>query len=286
MADNPKKIIQISAGEMSPSCLHMQKFSEAKSLNWQVELFPAFDDEFLKGASGCFVDFAVSTQIFNNIEMMPSQVRDLECFDAFLFDDGKWYPREIMFEAIRSIIVERARELEIRNSGYVIGDDELGRVMASTLVDLGFSTIYVVGKTNETLDKCVRLLSRKFIGIKFIPILAENMTMQMTQASVLLNGLDLTDESTLFSDLSYFNFMKKGGLIVDVQLSETNLHLEEEAYKAELKSISAKDITARRDIIFLDRCGLINGFTVAEYEQSWEEFLKSHPLSSYKKRHS
>lgn len=283
------RLVEFSAHGASPSFAHFQAFAQGRSLGWELEVFPAFDEALLAGARGARVEESLSDRIFTSLSLLPTRVRDLECFDSFLFDDGKWYPRALLFDALRELVVERVRDLDVRSCAYIIGTDELARIAGAVSVNLGFSRLYVVGEDEAVLAKTVSHLRRKFIGVEFHEVPAAAMTMQMVPAGLLINCEDLEENQGLLNDLSYFNFMKHNALVADIHLSADRSPLLEEALRAELRVLDGADIHLERDLLFLEKCGLIPE-TGAEawresYAASWKDFLKSHPLSSYKKRH-
>ncbi len=280
------KIVEISSHGLSPSMEHLAAFALKNSLPWEVELLPAFDENLLLGARGVRIDFPISSQIFASIATFPTLVSNLECFDSFILEDGKWYPRILLFETLRSLIVERVKDLDNRAAAYVIGEGEEARVAASVLTDLGFSKILFIGTDRTRLEKIQRLLARKFIGVDFQILPAEDMTTQTIQAGVLINCTSLSDKAQLQSDISYFNFMKRNGLVMDLILEAENSPILEEAQRAELRVISISDVYLSRDLLFLKRLDLLSKISIEAYKQSWADFLKTHPLSSYKKRHS
>jgi shikimate dehydrogenase len=270
-----KKILEINPHGLSPSYRHMQAFAQAQSLEWEVECLPAFDESLLDGVAGVGIDFAVSDQMFTGIATLPSLVRDLECFDSFLPEDGKWYPRVLLFEALRSLIVTRARDLDIRSCAYVIGDGELARVAAAVMVNLGFAKIYAVSEDEKGLKKMTSLLRRKYIGVEFGEIAANAMTMQMVQGGLLINCANLEKDPTLQNDLSYFNFMRRNAMVLDLNLHPGKTLLLEEALRADLRILAPADVYLEKDLLFLEKCGLQKQFSREDFARGWLEFLKS-----------
>lgn len=280
------RILEFSPHGLSLSALHLQKFTEEKKLGWEIEHYPAYDESLLAGAKGALVDFATSENILEGLSTLPAMVRDLQCFDCLIPQDGGWYPRVLWFESLRELIVETARNLDNRSCGFVIGANECTRIAAAVMVHLGFPEVYLISETDVLPQRVLDDLRTKFIGVKFHGLAAGAMTLQSVQGSLLINCVDLETNKDLEEDLSYFNFMKRDGLVLDLHLSGQISVLLEESRRALLRTVAPGDFFLKRNLAFLDTIGLGGEFQREDFAQSWSEFLKSDPLSSYKKRHS
>lgn len=279
------KIIEISSQPLSASAQHMAEFAKEKSLPWEVELLPAYDADIVNESVGTMVGFSVSDQILSGLATIPTLVRLTDSFDSFIREGDTWYPRLLIFEALRTLVVDKIPDLDNRASGYIVGDNQEARIAAAIMADLGFSTIFVASDNEKNLSRLIEQLQRNFIGIDFKGVEAKSVISQKIQAGFLINCIDLTEQEDLKEDLSYFNFMKANGLVLDLEQAN-DCSLLEEASRASLRVISTADIYLQRDLLFLERTSLHSGFTENDFKDSWHTFLKSHPLSSYKKRHS
>lgn len=267
------RILEFSAHGLSHSAQHLQKFSQEKNLNWEVEHFPAYDETLLENADGALVDFAMSENILPGLSTLPTLVREVDCFDSMI-RDGKWYPRVLWFEALRGLVVESARNLDNRSCGFVIGTNECARVAAAVMADLGFPTIYLIAENDTIPEQILKGLRRKLIGVNFQGLEASEMTLQSVQGSLLFNCVDLSKFPNLQEDISYFNFMKREGAVFDLSLSKESLLLEE-ARKAELRAVEAKHFFLKRNLMFLEAAGLASQVNPEEFAQSWSEFVKT-----------
>ncbi len=279
------KIIEISSQGLSASSEHFIEFAKSKGLDWDIELFPAFDQIMLQDCAGMMIDFSVSDQILGGLSTLPTLVRMTGCFDVFVREGDEWYPRLLLFDALRELVVDKIKDLDNRSSGYIVGDNEEARIAAAVMADLGIKKIFIASDQNEKRSHLIKQLQRNFVGIEFVGVEAKSVIAQKVQCGFLINCLDLSDQEDLRGDLSYFNFMKSNGLVLDL-VQSNDFSLLEEADRASLRIIPSADVYLQRDLLFLKRNSLLNGFSESEFADSWSTFLKSHPLSSYKKRHS
>jgi hypothetical protein len=271
------RILEFSPHGLSLSGKHLQKFSEEKNLGWEVEHYPAYDETLLEGAKGALVEFNVSEQMLSGISTLPTMVRDLECFDCMIPQNDDWYPRVLWFEALRDLIVETARDLDNRSCGFVIGANECSRIAAAVMAHLGFPEVFLISETSVMPMRQLESLRRKFIGVKFHGIAASAMTLQSVQGSLLVNCVDLQSNKELEEDLSYFNFMKRDGLVLDLHLSSRDSVLIEESRRAQLRAVVPQDFFLKRNLAFLQTLGLAGEFKTEDFAQSWAAFLKSDP---------
>lgn len=278
---NKLKIVEVNPGENG----FLGKFGRylSQKLNFDVEFSKVaeFSPELFKEARALLIEMSLSEQVLAQSSVLSTQVRNTGVLDSyFLEKEGGWMPRLIYFDMLRDVLVEKARDLDIRCPSFVVGDGERARVVASVLASLGYSEIYMVSEEEECLLKAVREVSRSYFGIKIKPLLASELTMQALRASILVNTVDMTDNKALLNDLSYFNFMKQGGWVLDLNIqSAMNYTLLAEAERADLNIISTSDVAAVYALLFLKQFDLPLP-SREEIRAFWEEFLKTLPGAS------
>lgn len=266
------KLVEFRPEGMGPFMKYLEWLSQKKGWSWGFEVHPEFSWDVLKNSSAALVAPSLSSQIIPQLKAFPTQVRSVQYFDSF-FWDGAWYPRILLHEALRRVLVAEARDLDIRAPAFVIGDDDEVRVVISVLADMGIEEIYLVGVGGQ-LQAHKDILSRSHVGIRFHLVDAEELTLQALSAGILVNTLDLTDQKSLLTDLSYFNFMKGSGYVLDLNLlPEQNLLLEE-AEKASLHVLRPVLVAAAVTFLFLERIQVGEELTMDQLLQSWAEFLK------------
>ncbi|WP_413294379.1 hypothetical protein ACLSU7_04570 [Bdellovibrio sp. HCB185ZH] len=245
------KILEFREGKSSMLFRFLQFVVGKKPDLFQLEQHQAYSAELLMDAHAAFFSFEQARLLYPSLQILPAQVRMLECFDFYFPEDGKWYPRLLYYEAIHRVLVERARDLNIRVPAFVVGEGECLRIAAAVCTELGFSEIYLIGEDTMQLHREARILSRGNLGIKFKVLPIEELTIQAVSASLIINTVHLKHESELLKDLSYFNFMNTGGYAFDCNLGNLHSELMEEAERAELKVLQPSDLLqALVEIVF------------------------------------
>jgi|GEM_PF-1304843 hypothetical protein len=268
------KIVDVHVGGLSPLAQFFKFLAEKLQVNLQIEHVEEFSQDLFQTATALNIDTRLSPTILSQMALLPSQVRNAGALDSFFKDDGKWIPRLLLFEAVRQVLVEKAKDMDIRSPAFVIGDDPTAMTMLAVLIHLGFSELYVVSEDEEQLRDVTSAVAKNYIGVKINPLPATELTMQALSASVVINTQDLSDKTSLLNDLSYFNFMKTSGLILDLQWVKGVSPLLDEAEKADLRIIPTSRLVGLLTNLWLERLQITPSIKVEEIESHWTEFLK------------
>lgn len=267
------KILDFDPDGLSLFCQHLEFLAKAQGWALSFESHPRFQMDLLQDATMARVNVALSASVLSQVHVQPTLVRVVQCVDSFAKDSDKWLPRLMSYEALRRVLIDSAADLDIRLPAYVVGHDELARISSSVLSQVGFSEIYVVGKDALQLTHQVAQLRRNHLGIKFIPLMADQLTIQSTSAAIIVNTVNLVNDPELLSDLSYFNFMKRGGYALDLNLLPFVNPLLEEAEKAELRVLSPISVAAELTALWLDKLSIESSLKVEDLIESWKSFL-------------
>jgi shikimate dehydrogenase len=281
------KILEIGE-QLSLSGLHMNLYF--KNRNWHAECVGLKDRSLAdlktwlpyvqEGALMLRVAPEESLVVLEHFPQLPTAVRWLETADSLVLENGQWWPRLYTYETLRNFIIARFRDLDISLNSYVIGANHMGRVAAAVMGHLGFSHISLVDEDSEKLHQEVELLRRYLFGVKIEAVPAHTLTVQEEPGSLMLNTLVLQDDSTVLGDLSYFNFMKTGGVVVDISECTTHNRLLEEAERADLKILSGLEVQARIDAEILMKLFPKEYITHEDYFESFSDNLQGLKNSS------
>ncbi|WP_413561020.1 hypothetical protein [Bdellovibrio sp. HCB209] len=269
-----KKIVEFR--EENPGTLFrfLQYIAAKKADLFELERHDQYSAEALKSADAALFSFEQARLLYPSLQVLPTQVRLMECFDFYLPEDKKWYPRLLFYEAIHDVLVHKARDLDIRVPAFIVGDGECLRIAAAVCTELGYSEIYLIGENTVQLHREARLLSRGNLGIKFKVLPIEELTIQAVSASLIINTIHLPSESELLKDLSYFNFMNTGGYAFDCHLGNLHSELMEEAERAELKVLYPADLLQSLVRIVLEKLKQSDLVTSSDLQQ-WISDFKS-----------
>lgn len=260
----------------------LKEFCLPLGVDFEIEHVDFTDEEMnpedfarkVQGASAVRMNLEFSSLLIANTPALPAQVRFLEVADVFFMSNGRWWPSVLVVDAVKALIIKRARSLEIRDVAYVVGAGPLAVCMASILLGLGYSRIKMVSEDGKQTLQDITKLSRHFLKAEISYVDAAVLTAEDTPASCLIIAQDLHENGNLLTDISYFNFMKRGGLVIDLNLSQGSSVILEEAARAELKVLSAAEIYNLMNLEFLKGLSLDSFCDPVLLEQSWTSYMK------------
>jgi hypothetical protein len=276
------KILEV-AETLSLSSRHMNHYF--KNRNWQAECvaLPGRELKDLKswlsyvqeGALLLRIPPEESSALLEHFPHLPTVVSWLATADSLVLESGEWWPRLYLFDSLRTLLINQFRDLDISLNSYVIGANHLGRAAVAALVGLGYSNVSLVDEDPAKLDSEVQLLRRYLFGVHIEGMPAHTLTVREKPGSLMLNTMRMQDDSLVLGDLSYFNFMKTGGVVVDISECANHNQLLEEAQRADLKTLSGLEVQAQCDVDMLTKLFPKQYITYEDYLESFSDFLLS-----------
>ncbi len=272
------KIAEISE-QPSSSFLHIEKFLKEKNVAIERINFPAEQAKDLlvesreKKFDAYRLSYEMSQLILEKWQTQPAQVQLLGCCDTFLYEEKNYWPRVMLYESLREAIVSRITGYDIKEASYVICDDLKGRVLVSLLLSLGHRRVYLVGEDEDFVQAEVNFLKRFHVGTEILALSSHQLTLQTTKAAIMISTIKYADEHPILDDLVYFNFMKAGGVVLDLNFEKPKSLLLEEAERASLQTLPPTYLSAFYDFSLIQKIKTGMSFGFAEFEQSWNQFL-------------
>lgn len=273
-----QKIVEINETGPGLFIKHFEYLANKNSWQYEFAIAKEYDVNAIRDATAVKVSISKSPSVLPGLSVLSTQVRAVEALDSFFKEEGFWYPRILLSDAIRNVLIAHARDLDIRNPAFVVGENAEIRVTASVLAEMGVSNIYLVGQAAQNQEH-IRVLSRSHLGIKFFFLPMEELTMQSVSAGIVINSMNLNAHKGLLTDLSYFNYMAPKGYVMDLTLLPLENVLLEEAQKAELRVLHPSLVAAQVTLQWLERIRPQHGMSLSDIEKSWMDFLKENSPS-------
>ena len=268
----PINIVDFNDGELSLFSKFLQWMSGQHNFPLLLEQKNKFSTDDLKDAQGAVLNLKASAELVPNIRFCPTQVREFGVFDFMFFEDHQWYPRLIFYEALRQVLVKEARELDIRAPAFVVGNGPEVRIISAVLSELGVKEIYFVGaKKSLELEKLAVLKTR--IGLKVDIVGSEFLTNQSLNGGLIINSLDLRSHPAELVDLSYFNFIKEGGYVMDLNLYPIPNPYLEEAERAELRVVKPIQFWTAKTRLWCSKIMPEFDTGNVDFDKCWQDFL-------------
>lgn len=237
-----KKVCVVGSSPLLSVMEGLRSYGEQHGL--KVDLVEAQGEELPEGFDLVVCDLELGARALQKFSLMTPTVGSIRCFDSLFDEQGKKIPRLVAFEALSEALVKKTEDVDIRHAAYIIGNGCMSAVAAAVCAHLGFQDVCLVGHSLETLNERVEQLSRHYFGVRFTPVLAEDLTVHKLPGSLMINTMDLKEDEALLGDLSYFNFMTRAGVVLDISFSTAEQQLLRDAKDADLRVLSSQDYSS------------------------------------------
>jgi len=264
------KIADFSSSQFELFASYLKWMTQKHGLDLEIVKKDEFSFENLTDFNSAII--GIEDSEVAQIGFSPAQVRELGVFDCLFFEDQRWYPRLIYYEALRQVLVAEARGLEIRYPAFVAGDGPQVRIILAILSELGISHIYLVGEEKKLVQEVISIQKTR-LGLNLKIMKSDDLISQSLQAGLVINTLDFQKYPSVLADLSYFNFLKQGGYVVDLNLLPVKNLFLDEAVRADLRIIKPTDFWARKAQLFFTKLNIENQFSAEFLKLNLEEFL-------------
>jgi hypothetical protein len=141
----------------------------------------------------------------------------LKAIDALLLGVEKTYWPEIIFKAaLIEYLTSTIKNLDVSQKALVIGADGLARATISSLVKMGFSNINITNDDLEVTKKLVDDFKEMYFHVKFEVTNRKDVTILPGVHGLVVSTYSVLENSEFLGEICYFNFLKKGGLVIDM----------------------------------------------------------------------
>ncbi len=162
-------------------------------------------------------------------EKVPSSILTLKVADAYVKQGDEWWPRNFLNEGLQRAVVTDVKGFDLTGAVFILGSGCESRAAVAALARLGFSRFNVSDPNDEKGQKFIEDVKRSYFGVQFQFVPRHLITQLPSVHSVAINTLDPGADEGALSELYYFNFLKSGGLWLDLSLDPTNEELAGEA---------------------------------------------------------
>ena len=177
-----------------------EKIDEAKAQKLFVRFHPKYFD-------------LVSLSIQNNLR----ELETLKAVDSLMYDEKKGYWPEILFrDSLFEYLTHTVKNLDVMQKAFVVGTCGLARASIAALVKLGFSKINITSKDDESALNLIKDFKEIFYNVQFEYTKRTDVTILAGTHGLVINTFSVLDSEDFPNEIYYFNFLKKGGLVIDL----------------------------------------------------------------------
>ena len=235
-------------------------------------------EKFLKKTDfeGVLVPEELSDHLLSHSTQIPTEIVETGFVDSLIRERQKIWIRCFLKESLRKFILEKSTKLDTHAHCYVTGSGPWARFCASVAIQMGFENLIFISLQEEQAEAMLSQLNKVFFGLDLKILKETDLTLQPNNGSLLLNTLTLQNGGVVFEDLTYLNFVRKQGLVVDLPVVFGENVLLDEARHVGLTAISGLEIWGLRDFYFLKSLlGPELKISEQEYLSKWIPFAVS-----------
>lgn len=190
--------------------------------------------------------------------------------DGVVFRDSQWWPLCAAYEAIGQTITGIGEGLDMQASAFISGTNGSARAAIGALFRAGFRKFRVLPIDFEMGSNLLQEVHIKFFGIDVELVPPEKIVLLAGVSSIFVNNLTEEEAPELVKEISYMNFLKRPGAIIDTSLYSKQTVLLKEAVESEIPTVDGWSIAARVDALWAE-WAFNKKIDIAAYEKQLRE---------------
>lgn len=183
---------------------------------------------------------------------VATEVAVLGYADAVLIEPGQ--PARaigVLPQAFVSAVAASKISVDTSSAAFLIGALDETKSMAAALARVGFKRLLIVDSDDRKTEQIAAHLRRRLLGIDIVAIPRRSLTQVPNESSVAVSMADVGERS-LLEDVSYLNFLKKNGILIDWTCASSELGFDAEIKDAGATIFDAIGIRAWREAWLLN----------------------------------
>lgn len=225
------------------------------NLNWRFKIDSV--DE-IHGGMDQFKSYRVTrlsrqwaTAAYSLFKANAPVIHHVHYIDCIWNNGGILWPQLIHKDAIHSVILERQPYLNIKGAGLIVGMSQESILAAFVLVELGIKQITFVTEDEEASESVITLLKQSMFEVAFEVITSDKVILLPGIYSVIICYEDLRERADLLTSLLYFNYLERGGLVVNAGTILEKVPLMEEALAIGAKVVDISEVQIHEEMMAL-----------------------------------
>lgn len=188
--------------------------------------------------------------LLSHLKVQSSWTTLLGVVDGMVKTPHGWWPLCALYESFGQLLIELGQDLDMSANTFVIGSGSAARIAIASFFKAGCKKFLVTGHNAEEAEKTIADVRKRFFGltIEFVPM--EKIVLLPGESSVTVNCTPSVEENALLRELSYLNFLKRPGLLVDLTVGGQPSVLVQEAMDAGVRLVTGVEIAARTDVLW------------------------------------
>jgi len=198
-----------------------------------------------------------SQEVFNLVIVAPPLITVLQSIDLIYKKKGSFWPQLNFKDGVHSAILQNKPYLNTNGAGLIVGSSTDAIQVAYVLAELGIKQITFVVESDNIRSPLLELMKNSLFQINFEVITKEKIILLPGIYSVMICCEDLKHNSDLLTALLYFNYLERGGLILNPVYTLDKVPLMEEALAIGATCVDLPQIQLHEEVVALQKLGLL-----------------------------
>lgn len=192
-------------------------------------------------------------EAFHMVQAAPPLMTSLQSVDMIYKKNETFWPSLSFKEGVHSAILITQPYLNTKGAGLIVGSSAEAIQSAYVLVELGLKQITFVVENDIINTTFLDSMKRSLFQVKLEAVTREKIILLPGAYSVMICCEDLRVRPDLLTALLYFNYLERGGVILNAVFPLDQVPLQEEALAIGAKFIGMPELQRHEEIIALQK---------------------------------
>jgi shikimate 5-dehydrogenase len=181
---------------------------------------------------------------------LPVTILHVKSGDCLIARRGTWWPENFLTAALPRLFARELYAIDLKAGAMIVGTGAAARTGVIACARLGFNRITVTDQFDERGQLLIQEMKKILfnVDLQFMP--ESHLTSLPGIYSLLVNTTPPVSSNTVVQQLSYFNFMKAGGAVLDYALQPGDTILIREGRDVGIKVVYGHRIAAYHDLVW------------------------------------
>ncbi len=172
--------------------------------------------------------------------------------DGMVLRDSRWWPLCASYEALWQTFTALGQGIDLDDSAFIDGTGAMARAGIAALFKCGFRRFRIPTESVEISQALVKDIRVRFLGIELEMVPIDKIVLLAGISSVFINTLRPDEAPELSKEISYLNFLKRPGALINTGLYTKPTTLLKEAADTDVSIVDGWHIAARVDSLWAE----------------------------------
>ncbi len=262
---------------------YLSKFMNDAGIQNQLDFIVCTEDEFpkkiqevMKTYDHIRIGTPFGEKVQLEVQQLPMMTLMQKSADCLIKEENRWWARSMLSEGLAREVA-LIKRLDISESAFVIGAGSSCRAVIAALLKMGFKKFNVTETLEERGRQILKDLQSTYFGVDFRFTPQSSVTMLPGTHSIVVNTTPLIPANQLLNQLYYCNFLKPGGVVIDLTLLPVDTPLLKAVKQVEGRIIHGYEVASLVDLYWV-KVSMNQILDVDKYTTGFKSVCESAPF--------